>query len=1613
MQVRIRAAALVVGFGVVGLLTGGGVAPGAGAPASGHCHVVDGSFTSCPDGSAEWSDVPAHFFPATGAYLYADQADLDPVLKGPRSDADTFELMYDECARTTPLGANEYFLVTFDTVEEEDGAQHLERYAIHVFANGTIIFFENGEAVPDDSGKLRVAEIEGQRGDAAFGPSPHCAAPHLTVEFEIKLTATGLSLNGGYSPDPIFWGATPPKENPTANDDEGDLEDNESVTVPVTANDTDPDDGIDPASVVIVSQPKNGTAVSNGDGSVTFTKNMDFKRTDSFTYTVNDTEGHTSNVANVDILRPCSTEVGRSLDDKSSPAAAGKKTKKGTDVDKDGIVHEDETKIGTDPCHFDTDDDGLADPWEASGVGGAGFDLNGDGSVDVSREQVFAGATPNPLHKDVFVELDAFDCNKGGCPPGDPMVHDFSPAAIGQLRAMFASLPAQNPDKAPGVNLHLQVDELVPHTPNCLLPPLGARPNFGTADQRGNGSVIAAKAMAYRYIVSGHSTLRGAGCPTPSLLDIGRNMFDSNFPLPDYDNTPFGRATVGGADMVLSLSPVWICPRNKVVAAPILLPLFPLPPIFFVAVVTVCDRESIFDPGIFPTTVVTSSGNKKLNQPYARTLGGAGGETAGGVQLQARSVAHLLGHSLGLAGEGEVQNDPAKAPGLGVDPYTNIGGIQYAKSLVNVSDGGDHLTFERTGSGSATAPEVDIFGNPIEELLETDVDGDGTIERLDNCPGEPNPSQADLEGDGSGDTCDADIDNDAIANAADSFPNDTDNDGSANGSDADDDADAVADTAENCALVPNADQRDTDGDGFGDACDTDSDADGVPDAIERRGESNPLDAASTPEWAGFAGSCGDGIDNDGDSAIDAGDLGCRDFDGDTIPNYLDRCQFAADFGADLDADGLVDACEDNDDDNDGASDSNEIAFGSDPNHEHSTPEAPAVGNTCNDGVDNDEDGLTDGDDLRCRIDVPGIIASPLVQLGVNQEGHLNVFGGTPSSGTRTTIVGLRFRPTNAESTAPGCLCEGWGVADATTGVAGYANESIDGVVNLQLESFRRTAETAVSVVRVGNPGTFRVTHDYHPSPFTDNLYEVKVTIENTSGQETDVRYRRVMDWDVEPTAFNEFVTVVTLQGSELAKNVLFSSNGGFATANPLGAREWSSETECLGDDPTTPDPPEVDHACIGDFQDAGPDDHGALFDFGFGKLQPGEKVTFFTYYGAAATEVGANAALAAVQAEVYSFGQPNTPDGPTLGTPNTFVFAFSGVGGEPVLPPDSDRDTVLDELDNCPVTKNQDQQDTNLDGIGDACTTANLEHSTAGFLQADLDGGTIAEPTSVLVSEEPTLVERVVRIVRFRIAEGLATDALALTEELVDSLVESGLVEPGDADDFVDDVIAQLDTTPPVVKVTFPLPDGTNGWFVHSPVLGTVTANDASHVTAIVCTGATVGVVSGLGTTTASAPLTVSGDGRHDVSCSATDGVGNAGTGPGSSATAVVKIDTTAPVVTCSASPNSLWPPDHELVAVTTSVSVTDGLSGPAGFVLTAAASSEPDDENGNGDGVTTQDLQGWTAGTADTQGLLRAERSASGPGRTYTLTYEGSDDAGNKATCAATVRIPRDQGGP
>jgi len=67
---------------------------------------------------------------------------------------------------------------------------------------------------------------------------------------------------------------------------------------------------------------------------------------------------------------------------------------------------------------------------------------------------------------------------------------------------------------------------------------------------------------------------------------------------------------------------------------------------------------------------------------------------------------------------------------------------------------------------------------------------------------------------------------------------------------------------------------------------------------------------------------------------------------------------------------------------------------------------------------------------------------------------------------------------------------------------------------------------------------------------------VDVTIANSTASDlTDVRYVRVMDWDVPPTEFNEYVTI---KGTTTTTLLELSHDDGFDTPNPLlpTARSW-------------------------------------------------------------------------------------------------------------------------------------------------------------------------------------------------------------------------------------------------------------------------------------------------------------------------------------------------------------------------------------------------------------------------------------------------------------------------
>jgi len=93
---------------------------------------------------------------------------------------------------------------------------------------------------------------------------------------------------------------------PVAVDDTAYTDIDTPVIIDVLFNDDDTDGDLDPATVKIVSDPSHGMlSVDLVSGDVTYTAEESFCGEDSFTYTVNDTEGATSNIATVDISVDC------------------------------------------------------------------------------------------------------------------------------------------------------------------------------------------------------------------------------------------------------------------------------------------------------------------------------------------------------------------------------------------------------------------------------------------------------------------------------------------------------------------------------------------------------------------------------------------------------------------------------------------------------------------------------------------------------------------------------------------------------------------------------------------------------------------------------------------------------------------------------------------------------------------------------------------------------------------------------------------------------------------------------------------------------------------------------------------------------------------------------------------------------------------------------------------------------------------------------------------------------------------------------------------------------------------------------------------------------------
>jgi PKD repeat protein len=201
--------------------------------------------------------------------------------------------------------------------------------------------------------------------------------------------------------------------------------------------------------------------------------------------------------------------------------------------------------VGRDPT--DCDGDALSNVWEIEGI-----DINQDDVIDFNLPDA------DPLHKDIYVEVDYMACTQGSvCVGGASHHHKPSLTAIKDVEAAFGNAPVPNPDGSNGITLHVMIDESIAEvTPlqfgnNPIPPGVTAAGTFedlksgnlssdcdgyfGTQGERraqNCADILSARKNVFRYAIFGHSLAHN---DSSGIAEPSGNDFLITLQYPKYD----------------------------------------------------------------------------------------------------------------------------------------------------------------------------------------------------------------------------------------------------------------------------------------------------------------------------------------------------------------------------------------------------------------------------------------------------------------------------------------------------------------------------------------------------------------------------------------------------------------------------------------------------------------------------------------------------------------------------------------------------------------------------------------------------------------------------------------------------------------------------------------------------------------------------------------------------------------------------------------------------------------------------------------------------------------------------------------------------------------------
>ena len=879
------------------------------------------------------------------------------------------------------------------------------------------------------------------------------------------------------------------------------------------------------------------------------------------------------------------------------------------------------------------------------------------------------------------------------------------------------------------------------------------------------------------------------------------------------------------------------------------------------------------------------------------------------------------------------------------------GGSLFTHTVPEGNDG--PLTLRVTDAvGESSRSETMPFGLP-------GSDGDGVCHSVDTCPDVYNPDQVDSDGDGRGNACDA----------CPTLPS---------ADQTDSDHDHVGDLCDNCPLVQNHAQEDGDGDALGDACDpcpavpgaggSDTDGDGAPDGCDN--------CPNLPNP--------DQKDSDGDGVGDA----CPDSDRDGVLDPADNCPFTSNTGQqDTDGDGKGDAC---DPLNMGPGIFTEFApalisfavgdFNSDGNPDVAIATLFANGVSILRGLGDGT--FAPGETIETAYSVYPVLSgdfngdgrddlalmdnsAAITYLYLNQgNGTLAPVGTVAfSSDERGVIVG-RFN---------GDAADDFAMTDYSTGR-----------VRLFLGSGDGTFGSGTSLVAGSMPG--------------------EITAGDFDGNGTlDVATRDDLEQSIR-VFLGDGDGNFTFRGSEFfgfptssieSGDFNHDGKGDLAIATPSAYPTQPAQLWLLISQPDghlTSEPPirlagDVYAMSVADYDGDGRDDI-AINEDGLSAIK--------VYLAPEGMET---APFILVQTASFPYGILSSDidaDGWTDLVAIYYSYFFGGPAGFSVF---LNRTARPNET---PVARAG--ADAQLECGSSAGASVLVDGS--GSSDADSTPGTNDDIVSFEWFRDYGLPSQANLGAGTILSVGLPLGSHAITLRVTDS-------QGATSTDAL--VVSVVDSTPPALACPAPAtaecasPNGTPVAFAPSATDACSTPVTISESRALILPGGSSALYPGAGPGgmmySSSTAFIL---GITQVTFTGTDAAGNSAT----CTSTVTVADTTPPALSVAASPASLWPPNHRLVAVQAQVAATDVCDPAPALALVAVASSEPDDAPGMGDGNTRNDIQGADVGTADFGFDLRAERAGTGPGRVYTVSYAASDHSGNSTAATSTVVVPHDESG-